>query len=292
VVARFTSRYKQPSFLVQKCRGLDGGGVEWSHDTGFNLVKDPRAVSKRKIELEIKMMASILRRIESRQGFPRYLRGYSTKQESKLWRQRPNKTPRLKIILSQDVPKLGVKGQIVKVKHGRGRNHLLPHKIAVYATPQNVARYNAFEVKEEKVTLTQTERIINFLEGKCLTIVHHPSDKSAIFEQHISRAFHRLQLNVPLNCIELDEPITDFGCEHLVTIRIDDETIAKVPVVIKRIVEKKDQERLDKLQSIPQEENLMNEESGGELEESGEEWTEDQEDLNSLEQTENLEEKY
>ena len=227
-----------------------------------------------------------LRRIQLL-GLPRR---YSTKQESKIWRQRPNKEPRLKIILTEDVPKLGVKGQIVKVKHGHGRNHLLPHNVAVYATPQNIDRHNAFEVKEEKVMLTQTERIINFLEGKSLTILHNPNDESAIFEQHISRAFHHnLKLNVPLNCIELEEPITDFKSEHVVSIRVDNETIAKVPVVIERIVAEKDQKRLQKILQSSElvaqgSEKGVDEESGEEVEE---EWTEDQNNMET-EQTGNM----
>ena len=179
-------------------------------------------------------------------------RRYSKKQESKLWRQKPNKEPRLKIILTQDVPNLGVKGQIVKVKHGYGRNHLLPYKTAVYATPQNIAKYDAFEVEQELRSLNLTERIVNFLEGKSLTVEHDPDDQSALFEQHISRAFqNHLDLSVPLSCIELEDPITDFDSEHSVGVRIDEETVVMVPVVIERTISsKKRQRRIDGIMEL------------------------------------------
>jgi large subunit ribosomal protein L9 len=44
----------------------------------------------------------------------------------------------MKVILKQDVEKLGKAGEIVKVAPGYGRNYLLPQNIAVEATPGNL----------------------------------------------------------------------------------------------------------------------------------------------------------
>jgi large subunit ribosomal protein L9 len=44
----------------------------------------------------------------------------------------------MKVILKQDVEKLGKVGDIVKVAPGYGRNYLVPSKIAVEATPGNI----------------------------------------------------------------------------------------------------------------------------------------------------------
>ena len=44
----------------------------------------------------------------------------------------------MKVILKQDVEKLGKSGDIVKVAPGYGRNFLLPRKLAVPATPGNM----------------------------------------------------------------------------------------------------------------------------------------------------------
>lgn len=177
-------------------------------------------------------------------------RGYGTKQESKIWRQKPNRNPRLKIILAEDVHKLGVKGQIVKVKHGYGRNHLLPSKRAVYATPDNVTKLNAFEVeKDVGSSIVPTDVIVDFLSNKTLCVQHDPNDISAIFEQHISKAFHdTLQLHVPLDCIELDEPITDFELEHSVGVQVDEDTVVMVPMVVERTLTKKKQRRIEQLE--------------------------------------------
>ena len=176
-------------------------------------------------------------------------RSYSTKKESKIWRQKPNRESRLSIILTEDIQYLGVKGQIVKVKHGYGRNHLLPHKRAVYATPGNIIKFSAFEVEEElSSSVFSSDNIVNYLSEKTLIVQHDPNDASAIFEQHISKAFQiSLQLFVPLECIELDEPIMDFDIEHTVGVRVDKETVVMVPLVIERTLSKKKQRKIEKM---------------------------------------------
>lgn len=44
----------------------------------------------------------------------------------------------MKVILMEDVTKLGSMGEMVQVKDGFGRNYLIPQKLAVPANPQNV----------------------------------------------------------------------------------------------------------------------------------------------------------
>ena len=44
----------------------------------------------------------------------------------------------MKVILKQDVEKLGKAGDVVKVAPGYGRNYLVPRNIAVEATPGNI----------------------------------------------------------------------------------------------------------------------------------------------------------
>ena len=52
----------------------------------------------------------------------------------------------MKVILQEDVKKVGAKGDIVEVSDGYGRNYLLPRKLAVEA---NVANLNTAKVKAE-----------------------------------------------------------------------------------------------------------------------------------------------
>ena len=74
----------------------------------------------------------------------------------------------MKVILQQDVKKLGKKGDIVEVSEGYGRNFLLPRKAAVPATSQNLnvanaqagskARKEAMAADEAKLMAKQLEK--------------------------------------------------------------------------------------------------------------------------------------
>ena len=52
----------------------------------------------------------------------------------------------MKVILQEDVKKVGAKGEVVEVSDGYGRNYLLPRKLAVEAS---VANLNTAKVKAE-----------------------------------------------------------------------------------------------------------------------------------------------
>ena len=44
----------------------------------------------------------------------------------------------MKVILQEDVKKVGAKGDVVEVSDGYGRNYLLPRKLAVEANAANL----------------------------------------------------------------------------------------------------------------------------------------------------------
>ena len=75
----------------------------------------------------------------------------------------------MKVILQQDVKKLGVKGDIIEVSDGYGRNFLLPKKLAVVANAENLnlakdqaqtkARRKAQEADEAQLLAAQLEKL-------------------------------------------------------------------------------------------------------------------------------------
>jgi len=60
----------------------------------------------------------------------------------------------MKVILQQDVKGQGKKGELINASDGYARNYLLPRKLAVEATADNI---NAIKIKE-KARLAQIER--------------------------------------------------------------------------------------------------------------------------------------
>ncbi len=75
----------------------------------------------------------------------------------------------MKVILTQDVKKLGAKGDIVEVSDGYGRNFLLPKKLALIANTENLniakdkaqvtARRKAQEADEAQLLAAQLEKL-------------------------------------------------------------------------------------------------------------------------------------
>ena len=62
----------------------------------------------------------------------------------------------MEVILKEDVPKLGHRGEVVKVAEGYGRNYLLPHKLAIEATTANRAVIE--QMKQSAVRKTAVEK--------------------------------------------------------------------------------------------------------------------------------------
>ena len=60
----------------------------------------------------------------------------------------------MKVILQQDVKGHGKKGQMVEVAEGYGRNYLLPRKLAVEATAENV---NTMKMQDKAKRAKETE---------------------------------------------------------------------------------------------------------------------------------------
>ena len=68
----------------------------------------------------------------------------------------------MKVILQQDVKKVGSKGDVVEVSEGYGRNFLLPKKLAVEATAANLetAKQKANSVARKKQQATDEARLL------------------------------------------------------------------------------------------------------------------------------------
>ncbi len=71
----------------------------------------------------------------------------------------------MQIILTQDVPNLGKKGDLKEVAPGYARNHLLPRGLAVEATPQRLRDWKQNQEKEVAAN-RQHEEQARFLSEK------------------------------------------------------------------------------------------------------------------------------
>ena len=68
----------------------------------------------------------------------------------------------MKVILQQDVKGKGKKGQLVEVSEGYGRNYLLPRKLAILATADNMNQMKqAEEARKHREALVRAEAEVN-----------------------------------------------------------------------------------------------------------------------------------
>ena len=76
----------------------------------------------------------------------------------------------MKVILTEDVKKLGKKGEVVEVSDGYARNYVLPKKLGVEANGKNMNDLKLKKANEEKIAQEQLEAAKDFakvLETKC-----------------------------------------------------------------------------------------------------------------------------
>jgi large subunit ribosomal protein L9 len=72
----------------------------------------------------------------------------------------------MKVILRQDVDKVGLRGEVVDVARGFARNYLLPRRLAEAATPARVAeleRVEAQRARHEASTFEQAQEVARTL---------------------------------------------------------------------------------------------------------------------------------
>ena len=68
----------------------------------------------------------------------------------------------MQVVLLQDVKALGKKGDVVKVNDGYARNFILPKKLGVEATAQNLnqlKQQKAFEAKQAAEQLAEAQAL-------------------------------------------------------------------------------------------------------------------------------------
>ena len=118
----------------------------------------------------------------------------------------------MKVILQQDVRGQGKKGQLVEVSDGYARNFLLPRKLAVTATAENL---NTMK-QQEKAKKAQAEAIAKQLEGILVKISARTGEGGRLFGavtgKEISDALAaQHNINIAKAKLVLDEPIKSCG---------------------------------------------------------------------------------
>ncbi len=125
----------------------------------------------------------------------------------------------MKIILLQDVKKVGQKGSIVEVADGYAQNVLIPKKLALPATGANLKQAEKRESQTaEKKAMDESlaQKALADIDGKTVVIKARANDSGGLFEsvreKQVAEAIQTF-LNVPIpeSVIDIGDPIKKLG---------------------------------------------------------------------------------
>jgi large subunit ribosomal protein L9 len=149
----------------------------------------------------------------------------------------------MEVILKEDVPNLGLRGEVVKVADGFGRNYLLPRKMAMQATEANKAVIEQMKVAAERRSATekaQAEALVAKLEPVVLSFTRRAGEQGHLFGSvtsgDIASDLASQGFEIDRRKIQLGEPLKSLG-DFKVAIRLHREVTARVTVKVLAEVE-------------------------------------------------------
>jgi len=144
----------------------------------------------------------------------------------------------MKVILKQDVEKLGKAGDVVKVAPGYGRNYLVPGKFAMEATPGNVKIAEMEKVaqarrdhREKEAAALLAKEIVKF----AVTIRRKSGEGGSLYGSvtalDIADFLVTHKIDIDKRKIQLEEPSTTSG-EYQVPIRLHRDVTVPIKVIV------------------------------------------------------------
>ncbi len=146
----------------------------------------------------------------------------------------------MKIILLDDVPALGHRGEIRDVSDGYARNYLLPQKLALNATAANLKNLEAIKARQESQAATL--KADAQAQARAIEALHFAQSRQASDEGKLFGSVGRADvvafltqhgIDVERRRIGLDEPIKALG-EFTVPIRLHAHVTAQLKVSVTR----------------------------------------------------------
>jgi len=140
--------------------------------------------------------------------------------------------------LKEDVPKLGSRGDVVKVAEGYGRNYLLPRKLAIEASAANKAvieQMKASSVRRGVKEKSDAELLAKQFDGVNLSFTRRSGENDQLFGSVTSADIaHELEhrgFTIDRRKLQLEEPLKALG-EFTVPIKLHREVTTTIKVTI------------------------------------------------------------
>lgn len=172
----------------------------------------------------------------------------------------------MEVILLERVEKLGLMGEVVKVKPGYARNYLLPQKKALRATKDNVAQFEQRRTQLEADNLErrqEAEKVAARFGGLAVVLTRQASDSDQLYgsvtTRDIAQEVTEAGFTIDRRQVELDRPIKTVGL-HRVRIRLHPEVAVDVTANVARSKEEAEAQARGERPSAMDEEDLVEDE--------------------------------
>lgn len=137
----------------------------------------------------------------------------------------------MKIILTQDVPKLGRKHEVKNVADGFGRNFILARGLGLVATTENLKK---LEARRQQQLLAQKAReeflkqSLDELKGTAIKLTAKASPEGHLFAgihpaEIVAALKQQKNIDLDSTLVDLDKPIKQIG-EYDIAVRVGDRT--------------------------------------------------------------------
>lgn len=146
----------------------------------------------------------------------------------------------MQVILLERVAKLGLMGEVVKVKEGYARNYLLPQGKALRASEANI---KAFEAKKAELavqndaTRADAQAVAEKLDGQQFVVIRSASDAGALYGSVTPRdavdAANAEGYSIERRQVVLTAPIKELGL-HTVRVHLHPEVDATILLNVAR----------------------------------------------------------
>lgn len=144
----------------------------------------------------------------------------------------------MKVLLCEDIEKLGWLGDVVEVNMGYARNYLLPQGLAKVATKDSIRAIADEKIKRSEQRIEDSKRLTNAakaVEGAEAVVAAKANEQGHLFgsvtERQIAANLREQGFEVADEIVQLPEHIKEIGT-HSVTLKFSDDSTVTVNVVV------------------------------------------------------------
>ena len=155
----------------------------------------------------------------------------------------------MRLILREEVDHLGRRGDIVNVARGYARNFLLPKRLAMEVTDDNLRiidkERKVYEAKlaKERSAAEELAKVISSVELSFIRKAHDDGDElyGSVSPSDIGEALELKGLKIEKRKIAISSPIKSVG-EYTVSVKLHPDVIASFPVTVSKDTQSEDKD--------------------------------------------------